>query len=649
MDSFVQMTMFENLPNDRETSPSNPIEDLGLSKRTFNALKRSGINSVEHLVELINSGAILTVRGLGNLSSCEIEAVLSERGLLIPKALDELELVEDVVPSPDVNTQRIIYLSTLSVEKLIAAEMLHNKARLMGKSVGHWLDERDEPDRLLSWIAIATAQASSINIVEELSYLLKEMSRDHIEMFVLRYGIEHETLNEIGGRFGISRERVRQICVKLVKQLKPRVNVIMTDCQLDDFSKIGAFFLKTQTALYLAEDMGEDITFSDWKAKLKSSGLLGFWPYHELGDYDPIEALVAILNCAEEEEIAFFKMPNNLLDAIELASAGTPELPAKILSIGRSLSKNLRRTIKRHTRFSGGVDVLWLSHETGEEVLYLHDVMESLGYRKLSEKWYVPRVKSYTYQINKHDVFHHALRKMFLYCGPLPIDSICSGIRHAISRTDYPAPPEDVLEKMLETFRYEKEDNLYYWDGAIEEELSSGEKILIECIKQNGPVVHHAQLAQAIIDSDLSFPSLHATLKRTTLIEKVDPALYRLRGKSVSHDDIEQARNVSERTAANVTINFDRQGNIIVQATIGMLVTGTGVLYSENLPNLSGEWASFVGEKKAGTLRATEREFRNLAKPLSMLACRGGDRLQFTFNTWDRTVQIEKSRSDHEN
>jgi hypothetical protein len=179
--------------------------------------------------------------------------------------------------------------------------------------------------------------------------------------------------------------------------------------------------------------------------------------------------------------------------------------------------------------------------------------------------------------------------------------------------------------------------------------LSKGEIIIIGCMKQHGNVVYHIELAQSFLDSELSFPSLHATLKHSPLFAKVDQGLYKLRGKAVTPQEIERARNVAERVPVNLEVKYDKSGNIIIRATLGILAVATGAIYSEQLPNLSGEWNCFIQGMECETIIATEKELRRVLKPIKILNCEVGARLEFIFNTWQRSVTIQKIGNSYAN
>ncbi len=76
------------IEEEKETIPSQVydklIDDLGLSVRVFNALKRAGISKVGEVLEMLKKGpsAMLTIRNFGDKSLVELEERLRELGYL---------------------------------------------------------------------------------------------------------------------------------------------------------------------------------------------------------------------------------------------------------------------------------------------------------------------------------------------------------------------------------------------------------------------------------------------------------------------------------------------------------------------------------------------------------------------------------------
>ena len=61
-----------------------PIENLDLSVRVFNSLKRTGITTVGEVLELLEKGdeAVMSIRNFGEKSLEELRAKMREKGYL---------------------------------------------------------------------------------------------------------------------------------------------------------------------------------------------------------------------------------------------------------------------------------------------------------------------------------------------------------------------------------------------------------------------------------------------------------------------------------------------------------------------------------------------------------------------------------------
>ena len=76
-----------------------PIENLDLSVRVFNSLKRTGITSVGEVLDMLEKGpdAMLSIRNFGEKSLDELKERLAEKGYLDEEGEGELELEAAVV------------------------------------------------------------------------------------------------------------------------------------------------------------------------------------------------------------------------------------------------------------------------------------------------------------------------------------------------------------------------------------------------------------------------------------------------------------------------------------------------------------------------------------------------------------------------
>jgi len=72
-----------------------PIENLDLSVRVFNSLKRTGITNVGEILDMLERGpeAMLSIRNFGEKSLLELKERLQEKGYFEEDSEDESEVV----------------------------------------------------------------------------------------------------------------------------------------------------------------------------------------------------------------------------------------------------------------------------------------------------------------------------------------------------------------------------------------------------------------------------------------------------------------------------------------------------------------------------------------------------------------------------
>ena len=639
----------------------DPIEKMNLSEHSFNALRRVGIRTVGEVLHLIESIRLKTIRELGAKCILEIMEILTQVKIfndsevhwllssvwnrLVVKILNDSEV--EIKRRKDEILERVIRGQSHLVRKHLSRELLHEDAIIAGQSIKSWLAEMEATESNQAYEVLEAILGSSVNICEEIEFFLNQIPIQYrMTILLSTYGLETKNLRQTGEELGISRERVRQIRIELRNKATSISNL-----------KTKPDLLRMQSALFIAGDLGLNITYDQWAQRIRSSGLAGDWTSQDFVGTDAVEAMIAIYNLLADCKICWLQMPENLQYAVQLAAEGKPNIPAKILHAVDTLPDEVKRLINRHKKFSGGVYARWVSQEMEMELEEVTNILRGLGYKVLSKGWFTPNPS----QISYSDVFHRCLRQMFQYCGRLGIDDICAGIRHGVSRSGFsepeylvsqgavqsrsvfPVPPPDVMDGILRINGCQCENESYYWEGVYDEKRNAGEIVIMNCLEQIGPVLHHSELIHVFIENELSLPTLSATLNYSPLFDKVELGLYKLRGKEVTYQDVERAKAAGKPQSLHPEVEYDTDGNIIVSVTLSTIAVGSGTIFCERFPDLSGaDWECYVGSERAGELSAVENEFRRLKKPFELLNCQPGERLKFTFNTWERRVAIEK-------
>ncbi len=625
-------------------SEEDTIDILQLAVRVYNALRRSGIKTIRQLIEVRNADKLFSIRNLGEKGVAQIEEKLANIALIPMSPQPRVykgecdsdaynpNVIIDLGP-PQTPVHEVVKWQQTLLAKQIRAGLLHPNVIFDNIPLGELVHMNHISQNHNLYLTMSKVLTSSLSVTDELEFLLSSMNERQLKILQRRYGFQKQTLETVGNALSITRERVRQIEKQVESHIKQGIASIS--------------LIRIRSAVLFAHDHDMDVSFEGWSQRLMRTGLLGDWTNEEFSRLDQIELMVAICRLTHDSNLAI-EFPKSLDYMLELHSQGRLSTPARVLYLIDKVSNDGKKLLQRHLQHSGAVYLEWLVEH--KDIPYsqteIQEILKALDFAEVGNGWYM----SYEYHpgsLGKNHVFHKSLFKMFQYCGPLEIRDISMGMEHALVKSQFPVPPPGVLQAILKKYGYSTEDDLWYWDGEMSEELNTGEAIILETIRQNNGVVHHSGLAQAIIDSSLSFPSLHATLRRSPLFDNFGKSLYKLRGSQPSYDDIEHAHLAVERVPVNLQVDYDSYGNIIIQATLSRLAIGNGTVVSDKLPHLKGEWQYQADGDENGLVVTTDnKEIRGLSRILRHLGCEVGGRIQLTFNTWKREVTIDKQENN---
>ena len=289
------------IQNNLFLSREAPIEKLNLSRHSFNVLARTGIRTVGEVVQLIESVKLQTIRELGTkcileittilpqvkiLNGTEVESWLSSDvwSQLIVKIVNDAEIESKI--KKDSIPERVIRTQSQLVGKQLSSGLLHEEAIIAEKSIKDWLAETEAIENNRVYGVLATLLGASLNICEEIEFLLNQMPGQYRTTVLLStYGLEPKNLRQTGEELGLSHERVRQIR----SELKDKVTSISN-------LKAKPVLHRMQSALLIAGDLGLDITYEQWAQRIRSSGLVGDWTSQDFGGTDAVESIIAIYN-----------------------------------------------------------------------------------------------------------------------------------------------------------------------------------------------------------------------------------------------------------------------------------------------------------------------------------------------------------------
>jgi len=614
------------------------IAVLGFSVRVHNALRRAKIETVGNLL-LYSEEMLFGVRNMGEKGVAEVLAVLERVELLDPPndmdgqqvTIDDHShcaapsILVDLGPPTEPRHQVIILLQTI-LNNQMRAGTLHPELRIQGRTLKELVFERTIAEELYE--TLRGILLEPVSVAQELEALLGPLKPRELIIIRQRYGLSPKTLETIATQIGVTRERVRQLEKNALNRtlLKAKTSPL----------------IKVRSSLLFADD--PDISYETWSQKLLETGLLGTWTDEKFAEIAPIEMMVALCQAIryERDDLVF---PHCLEIVIRLYAEGKSATPAKVDLALKRIAPEERRLIRRQMRHSGAASVDWLSQHDKTSLTRAEIVatFETLDYIELGDGWYLQtEEENLPSSRGKGYVFHKTIIKMIQYCGTVPLRDIYFGLEHAQVKTGFPVPPIDVLAILLRHYGYVEVDGCWFWDGELDEALNRGEKLILETITKHNGVVHHNNLARVFVESELSFPTLHATLRRSPLFDKTDQALYKLRGSQPSPVAYLAANASASDISLNVVYQYNLDGTIELRANLGTQALGNGTITSEKLPNLSGTWVASSESGEPREITVTQNEIRGLRHDLEALCFKVGDRVRLVFDTDTRSVTVDR-------
>lgn len=276
----------------------SPIANLGLSTRSYNALKRAGISTIAQL-SAMSEEQIRAVRSIGEKSAAEIQRRLAHyvdqlsSPLIPPPIVSEiLESIGDI-PLDDIPIARLVLspieakrLSTLKIDSL--GELIRElvRAQLIAPSIADrlnqyldWLIDQDEEiwdiessgERASPIHRLILDEATLDELIKTWTRFLTLRERDIIKQRMGWGGLK-ATLAEIGEQMRISRERIRQLETKALLRLsEPEVQMAiapLVQCLVQEFADAGGLMTEEEVQGRIVELIRVESVDVGWAARL---------------------------------------------------------------------------------------------------------------------------------------------------------------------------------------------------------------------------------------------------------------------------------------------------------------------------------------------------------------------------------------------
>lgn len=622
------------VPINKQSAYGISINVLGLSARTYNALKRHGFGTLGDALLVLSefkARGESTVRNLGPHGIHDLQEAVDryfsanniDSNINTNSSTPSLLTSTTTNETPKSNEQWSDLIREF--QKDLKLGRLHLRARIEGRSLKTWIRQHaTQSDESVFERAYFRSRhvLQFRTICAEVERLFHNIPADRIEIFVNRYGTKRQTLDQLGKQRNLTRERIRQITNKVSE----KINEALTHNSN----------IRILSALAIAEDMGDSITYKGWLRTITRTGLLGNWSTEAKSKFQkpPGEILLALCNyCDTLPNLRFYALPTNLRLVV-----GQEAISAKAVAIIQKLTKEDIRFIRRQVRNTGAIYTPVVSEKLHLFIDDARSILLGLGYKPVAQDWYTIENRQTNKPKRSWAVFHVVL-KIIRYCGPLEINEICNGLRRHMSRHGYSVPPPAILEHVLLTNGFQIQNSHLVWPYENNCVASTSEKIFIQEIQRLGPVINFFELVEAFTKSGLSIPALSVVLRYSPLITRMKIGYYTLRGAFHSLVDYEKARHRQPVTIADPETTYEITGQIRFRINLGSVAISSGVITGQ-LPVSSGKWALFVDETECGVVKISDNQMWGLGKAIKKLNLQIGTRIEMLFDTWKQQVHM---------
>lgn len=464
---------------------------------------------------------------------------------------------------------------------------------------------------------------------EALQDLLKSFSwlaeDKYSQVIGYRFGLqgeEPETLAKVGNRFGITRERVRQIEGKMLRKLP----------------KYSFFIPQLEKAARLLEDTGPLTTLGAMQLMIdKKITSINFHPKSiiEACKFFNIETGLKI-NKVRGQEIVAVNMDEKT--ANRLYSMARKKA-------GKSGAASIKEVVN-------SAQAEQLEYE-GEQITRLLKIMNGIEYLDENYFW-IPAIP-----VNRNRLINLS-RRMLSVASPIHVKNLRAGARQAAhlrnisGGLDIHIPPTAILIKFYTAnpeFEIDEGGFVRYIKTLdYKTELGERESILVDIIRSTPTsLLNRFSLRAKCKKRGMNLSSFELALTYSPIIEHVDTDIWTLRGLSINPAQVEALRvenSLQSRQRRVVSFSWKESGEVVINVRVSSITPSTFVFgvpsdikrYFAGKKFSAIEPASIVGR----TLKVLDTGgVLGSAAILNRLKASEGDVADFIFNLVDKTVAVE--------
>ncbi|MDZ7616861.1 MAG: sigma factor-like helix-turn-helix DNA-binding protein, partial [Patescibacteria group bacterium] len=201
------------------------LEDLKLENRTCNCLRRAGLSRDLKRLEQMTLGDLMGLPAFG--AKCLVDALTALEAFTGRRRQIDVELAERVEELAAVSEASTIFFSDPRLGRLLRT--LDSESNTVAEFVAR-LRRRElnvtEPFRLTKGIRRLVDELrcfQSLAVEEELRDIFSPSTNERDQRILASYynwdGSGRHTLEQLGSEYGLSRERIRQICMRCLRRI----------------------------------------------------------------------------------------------------------------------------------------------------------------------------------------------------------------------------------------------------------------------------------------------------------------------------------------------------------------------------------------------------------------------------------------------
>ncbi len=448
---------------------------------------------------------------------------------------------------------------------------------------------------------------TQMKLEDELNSILVKAKPRDAEMFSRRYGLDGDvtnTLQEIGIRFGMTRERVRQICDKVGQFFSGSSPFVpATDRALD---------LVVKRLPAIADEIEQEFVKDGIANKMFR-----------------LEALQSAAQLLQRELLFSISDVGGVRTAVAM---DTQDSPAKVLRLARKL-----------TRHWGALTMEELGVQVAEKYGLPTDLVFQIITRQGDFKWLDQETGWFWLTRHLQNRITNRIKKILSISGRVEIGELRDGVRrnHRMAGT---APPKRVLLEICRQLPWcEVEGALIKSNVAfkLDEVLSDVELVFATTLKANGPAMQRERLEEFCLARGMAHSTFYVYLGYSPIIVRHARGVYGLRGVDVPVGLVESLRPTIQRGRVTKDGGWMQDGKLWIGYQLSESTVNNGVVSipSSLIQFVSGQFSlRTIDGTVVGTLATNQSSAWGLGPLFRRRGVEGDDYLVLVFDATNRTA-----------